>query len=70
MTPWLIPSYEMATAETAVINLSSLGPGTVRQNPFWIMVNSSELREITVNKDKLEMNRKCIETKKDSTLDY
>jgi hypothetical protein len=50
MTPWLMPSYEIAMAETAVINLSRLGPGTVRQNPFWIMVNNSELREVTVTK--------------------
>jgi hypothetical protein len=32
----------MATAETAVINLSRLGPGTVFQKPFWIIVNKLE----------------------------
>jgi hypothetical protein len=65
-----MPSYEMAMAETAVINLSSLGPGTVRQNPFRVMVNSSEIKGKIVKKDKLEMNRNCIEIKGESTRDY
>jgi hypothetical protein len=44
----------MAMAETAVINRSSLGPGTVRQNPFWVMVNSIESRGSIVIKEEIK----------------
>lgn len=59
----------MATAETAVINWSSLGPETVRQKPFRIMVKNIATRGQIVNKDKLSIERNCIELKRDSSLD-
>jgi hypothetical protein len=62
-----MPSYEIAIAETAVINLSSLGPGTVRQNPFRVMLDSSELRGKNEQRQ-LGINGKCMKIKRNSTL--